>query len=169
MGDYSTRCVVDTSIIIDLHIAGIITHLFKLPYDFIAPDVIIAELLEPDGALLIELGVRQETLEGDQIIEVLQLRRDFNRPSVNDLFALVLARALKAILLTNDRSLRIAAEHKGMIAHGILWILDEMVRLEVISPPEAADALRTMLEKGSRLPLDECNKRLQKWQSSPST
>jgi predicted nucleic acid-binding protein len=166
MVDYPSSCVVDTSLIIDLYVSKIITHLFKLPYNFIAPDVIIAELHEPGGPLLIKLGLKQGELEGDQIIEILRLRTEYNRPSVNDLFALVLARTLKAILLTNDRSLRKAAEQQGVVTHGTLWVLDEMVRLEIISPSQAADALRTMFEKGSRLPLDECNKRLQKWLSS---
>ena len=163
MVDYLSRCVVDTSIIIDLHIGKIMTHFFKLPYHFIAPDVIIAELHEPSGTLLLELGLQQGELTSDQIVEVLQLRKQYNRPSVNDLFALVLAQVLKATLLTNDGGLRKVADQQGITTHGTLWVLDEMVRLMIITPLEAAVALRTMFEKGSRLPLDECNKRLQKW------
>ena len=163
MVDYLSRCVVDTSILIDLHIGKLLTHFFKLPYQFIAPDVIMAELHEPSGTLLIELGLQQGELTGDQVVEVLQLRKRYSRPSVNDLFALVLAQALEATLLTNDGSLRKVADQQGITTHGSLWALDEMVRLRIISPIQAADALRTMFEKGSRLPLDECNKRLKKW------
>lgn len=161
--DYLSRCVVDTSLLIDMYIGELLTHFFKLPYHFIAPDVIIAELHEPSGTLLIELGLQQGELTGDQIVEVLQLRKQYGRPSVNDLFALILAQALEATLLTNDGSLRKVADQQGITTHGTLWILDEMVRLTIISPIQAADALRTMFEKGSRLPLDECNKRLKKW------
>ena len=163
MVDYLSRCVVDTSILIDLHIGKVMVQFFQLPYHFIAPDVIIAELHEPSGTLLLELGLQQEELTGDQIVEVLQLRKQYNRPSVNDLFALILAKILEATLLTNDGSLRKVAQQQGITTHGTLWVLDEMVRLMIISPLQAADALRTMFEKGSRLPLDECNKRLQKW------
>ena len=163
MVDYLSKCVVDTSILIDMHIGKIMVHFFKLPYHFIAPDVIIAELHEPNGTLLLKLGLEQGELTGDQIIEVLQLRKQYNRPSVNDLFALVLAKVLEATLLTNDGSLRKVAEQQGITTHGTLWVLDEIVRLTIITSFQAADALRTMFEKGSRLPIDEYNKRLQKW------
>ena len=63
---------------------------------------------------------------------------------------------LGASLLTGDRHLRAAAEQEGVPVHGTLWLLDEMVRLAVVSPRLAAQALERMLERGSRLPLDEC-------------
>ena len=37
----------------------------------------------------------------------------------------------------------------------------EMVRLEVIAPPQAAQALERMLARGSRLPRAGCQRRLQ--------
>ena len=120
--DYLSKCVVDTSIIIDLHIGKILALFFKLPYHFIAPDVIIAELHAPNGTLLLELGLEQGELTGNQIIEVLQLRKQHNRPSVNDLFALVLAKTHKATLLTNDGSLRKVAQQQGIPTHGTLWV-----------------------------------------------
>src|SRR5450755_5062867 len=47
---------------------------------------------------------------------------------------------------------------------GTLWILDEMVRLEIISSVQAMATLKSMCEQGSRLPQDECDRRLQSWQ-----
>ena len=50
-----------------------------------------------------------------------------------------------------------------MPVHGTLWLLDEMVRLAVVPPRLAAQALERMLEHGSRLPLNECQERLERW------
>jgi len=155
--------VVDTSLLIDLYIGRILAEFFKLPYSFVAPDVIIAELQEPEGKVLMELGLQQDELAGSQILEVVQLRAQYRHPSVNDLFAFVLARSLGVTLLTNDGNLRKVALQEGVSVHGTLWTLDEMVRLKIISPLRAADALRLMCERGSRLPQDECNKRLAGW------
>lgn len=163
MADYLSKCVVDTSLLIDMYIGRIMVEFFKLPYSFVAPDVIIAELQEPDGKTLVEFGLQQGELTGSQILEVLQLRAQYRQPSVNDLFALVLARVLSATLLTSDGNLRKVAHQAGVPIHGTLWVLDEMVQLKIISQFRAADALKLMCERGSRLPQDECDKRLKKW------
>lgn len=163
MADYLSTYVVDTSILIDMHIGKTIPQLFTLPYIFVAPDVIIAELHEPDSASLLKLGLQQKDLTGEQVKEVIRLRKQYRKPSVNDLFALVLARILAAPLLTNDGSLRKAAIQEKIPVHGTLWILDEMVERKIISHHEAAAALKRMCKQGSSLPQDECDKRLAQW------
>jgi predicted nucleic acid-binding protein len=163
MADYQSTHVVDTSILIDLHIGSIIVQFFQLPYTFVTPDVILAELLEPRGDFLVSLGLEQKELASEQVVEVFQLRSFYRKPSVNDLFALVLARLLKASLLTNDKHLRKAASQEEIACHGSLWVLDEMVERNIILLSEATEALKCMCEKGSRLPLDEYNKRLKQW------
>jgi len=44
-------------------------------------------------------------------------------------------------------------------------VLDEMVRLGMVAPMQAAQALEHMLERGSRLPQTECQKRLRQWRA----
>jgi uncharacterized protein YacL len=102
MAESRSTCVLDTSLIIDTYVGKIIVEFFQLPYRFVAPDVIIAELQEPDSRMVMELGLQQVELAGSHILEVLQLRAQYRQPSVNDLFALVLAQVLSATLLTSD-------------------------------------------------------------------
>jgi len=156
-------CVVDANILIDLHIGGLLREVFALPLRLVAPDVIIAELDEPDGKGLMAYGLGSETLPGEQVLEVVALRARHRQVSANDLFALVLARALKATLLTGDGHLRKVAEQEGVEVHGTLWVLDEMVRLGVVAPAGAAEALERMLAQGRRLPEVECRRRLREW------
>jgi predicted nucleic acid-binding protein len=166
MVDSLLKCVVDTSLLIDLHGGKIIIKLFELPYSFIAPDVIIAEVLTLDTKTLIRYGLQKSELAGEQILKVLQLKAQHRHPSVNDLFALVTAQSMNAVLLTGDRNLRKVAELYNVPVHGTLWILDEMVRLEIISSVQAMATLKLMCEQGSRLPQDECNRRLRSWQGN---
>ena len=91
---------------------------------------------------------------------VLDLAERYVRPSRQDLFALVLARETKAVLLTGDGSLREAAEREGVQVHGTIWLLDLMVDHEVIDRQERAASLKHMIESGSRLPWEEIKARL---------
>jgi predicted nucleic acid-binding protein len=165
MQDSPPLCIVDANILIDLHVGGLLQELFRLPFRLAAPDVIIAELDEPDGEALVEYGLESIELVGEQVLEVAELLSRYRSVSTSDLFALVLARTHKATLLTGDRHLTEMATQEGVAVHGILWVLDEMVRLGVVSPVQAAQALRQMLKQGSRLPQTECQKRLRRWRT----
>lgn len=157
-------CVTDTNIWIDLHCGQLVAQIFELPYKFIAPDVIIAELDDPPGQSLVSLGLRQYRFSGEQVAQVQSLMTKYRGLSPKDLFALVLAKELKGILLTGDRLLRKAAEAEGITVHGTLWVLDTLVTRGIILPREAAAALRRMLSSGRRLPKQECQARLKRWE-----
>ena len=165
MPDSPSLCVVDANILIDLHIGGLLRESLRLPFRLVAPDVVIAELHEPDGNVLAAHGLESKELSGAQVLEVASLLGRHRSVSTNDLFALVLARTLGATLLTGDRHLAQVASLERVPVHGILWLLDEMVRLAVVTPFRAAQALEQMLTQGSRLPRTECQQRLQRWGS----
>lgn len=155
--------VVDANVLIDLHIGELLEEFFRLPFQLLAPDVIITELQDPDGKKLLEYGLQSRELSGEQVMEVASLAATHRRVSANDLFALVLAGTLKAPLLTGDRYLARVAGRAGVVVHGTLWILDQLVRLEVIAPARAGAGLRRMLARGTRLPQVECQRRLKRW------
>ncbi|MHB0878727.1 MAG: hypothetical protein ACYC5O_22030 [Anaerolineae bacterium] len=89
----------------------------------------------------------------------------YRKPSFEDLSALCLARSLGVLLVTNDNDLRRAASEMGVTCHGTLWLLDELVLHGICEVPEAASALKLILEKGSRLPRAECGARLRRWRT----
>ena len=155
--------VTDTNIWFDLENGGILADVFGLPYQFLIPDVAIGELIHPRWETLHVLGLEANELPGEQVIELAQLRLLHKSLSNTDLAAFLLARLLKAILLTGDWRLTKLASTNGLTAHGILWVLDEMVRFQIITPVQAASSLKRILSQGARLPEDECNKRLSFW------
>jgi len=160
MVTYPLLCVVDANILIDLHAGDLLYEFFLLSLQLVAPDVIIAELQEPNGNDLVECGLQSKELSGAQVLEVFQLRTRYRQVSANDLFALVLARTLTATLLTGDRHLTQVAKRERVPTHGTLWVLDELVRLELAPSPRIARALERMLARGRRLPRAECQERL---------
>ncbi len=97
------------------------------------------------------------------MLEVQELLKYHANIAANDLFALVLASSTGLPLLTGDNRLRKLADRHNVIVHGTIWILDEMVKQGVLKPIEASQSLRAMLDKGSRLPLTECQERFRLW------
>jgi hypothetical protein len=163
MPDSRPVYVLDANILIDLHVGGLIEDLFRLPFRLVTPDVIVAELWEPDGETLMKYGLEKEELSSAEVQKIVSLRDKYLHVSVNDLFALVLARALQATLVTGDRHLSEAATGERVPVHGTLWVLDKLVGLRIVNRLDASKALNRMLAGGSRLPKVECQKRLREW------
>ena len=64
----------------------------------------------------------------------------------------------------NNSDFEDLAEAKNVKVCGILWILDELVRLNVTTPGETMNYLKYLMGKNKRLPLDECAKRMKAWE-----
>jgi hypothetical protein len=67
-------------------------------------------------------------------------------------------------LLTGDKTLRKRAEGEGINVSGILFVFDELVNHDIISPKVAATHLAELYETNVRLPKEEVAKRLEQWQ-----
>lgn len=57
-------CVVDANVLIDLYLSELLREFFNLSLDLVAPDVVIAELLQPDAEKVLSYGLRQAELSG---------------------------------------------------------------------------------------------------------
>lgn len=156
-------CVLDTSICVDLWNGGILELVMRLPHKFLLPDVIAEECEEPPGELLLSMGFTSVSLDAQEIELVTEYGSRFGQLSVKDCFALAYSKIHNHILLTGDKSLRIAAEKEQVHPHGVLWLLDEIVSKNILSGPEAIDALNKMRDTGSWLPAEECEKRIRRW------
>jgi len=88
------KLILDTSICIDLYHGKLLKAVLQLSYKFILPDVIIEELNEPSGELLLELGFSKEGTTGEETKDIFTLRNAYAGPSTNDLFALLLAKRM---------------------------------------------------------------------------
>lgn len=162
--DSRLTCVTDSNIWIDLHVADLIERAFLLPFDWVAPDVVVAELTEPPGQSLVQAGLHERELSGPQVQLVVTMAARYIRPSRVDLFALVLAKEIHAMLLTGDRALREAAEQEGVSVHGTLWLLDQIVEVyQLISGLQAWEALEAMRQARRRLPMSEVEERRRRW------
>ena len=157
-------CVADTNVLIDLH-RGCVLEVALRHFRFLIPDVIvIEELISPRGEDLVRWGYLQIVhFSAQEVREVITLRMKYSGPSTPDLFALLLAQSRNLILLTGDAHLRRAASQEGVEVHGVLWVLDRMVEVQVLTPARAVRTLQRMLSSGARLPRKACQERFRRW------
>ena len=69
----------------------------------------------------------------------------------------------EAIVLSGDRKLRTFCLNKNIDVKGILWLFDNFIEKNLISKAEAAKKLEHLLSFNDRLPMDECQRRIQLW------
>jgi predicted nucleic acid-binding protein len=156
--------VTDASILFDAVKGGILHEMFQLPFTFVTSDFITdRELKNPPFSEFKSEGLIKEELSGSQINAMSQIRTSHKNLSIYDISAFILARDHGITLLTGDNALREYAEASGIQVHGILWILDELVRNKIITQKDAAIALQEMLDHECRLPKKECDARFAQW------
>lgn len=146
-------CIIisDASCLIDLRKASLLEALLKLPYKITIPDVIFStELVKFSTAQkqgLINAGMKTLTLSGEGVERVVTISNQNPRLSINDCFAYVHAENTEnSILLTSDARLRKLAEDSFLEVHGVLWVLDEMHKYNIVKGALLASILEKLAQ-----------------------
>ena len=155
----------DANIIIDIVVGELQTTMFALDYEFGTPDILYAEELEEQHSEIVDAGLVLFELKPDAInyANTLYQQNLISKVSVNDCIALALAQQESCALLTGDAKLKQLAIIEDVSVRGTLWLVDEMFKSNLISVKEAEIAYQKMLDDGSRLPVDEIKKQLDRF------
>lgn len=157
--------VSDTSVLIDLECGQLLEPCFRLPFEFVVPDLLYKrELAGFGGERLIEQGLRIEELTNDELSAVQALRGVNIKLSVADAYAYVLASSRSWTLLTGDGELRELAHAQSLPFHGVLWVLDRLFEAKVLAASNLADGLGAIAaHPRCRLPTAEIQVRLSRY------
>jgi hypothetical protein len=162
-----SQLVADTSALIGIRPGPLLVRALHLPYEWLIPDVVDGELKSPTSLqiknTLRACGCQTRPLNSRQVRRGEHLITLYPRASRIDIFALVMAHSLGAILLTGDNALRAAAVQEGVVVHGLIWLLDELVDGGALPPLVAVAELRQIVATGTWLPKDEVSERLRRW------
>ncbi|WP_281687308.1 PIN domain-containing protein [Pseudomonas citronellolis] len=151
----------DANILIDLEEGQLLEELFHLPYQFSVPDILFAEELEAQHAHLLDRGLRLSELNSASMVYAMALTARVSGPSRNDCFALALARQERCPLLSGDQALRSAAEVENVEVKGTLWVMEELIRHQIISVAVARASYERMRANARRLPWEQALRRLE--------
>jgi predicted nucleic acid-binding protein len=159
--------VQDASTLLNLLKCGLLLHAIEaLNLHVLTTDLVAAEIRSPreafdDAVRRTWVEVREST--GVQLLSLDKEKRTAKGMSLPDVSVVVLARTEKCPLFSSDGAIRAYAQKHGVAVYGELWILDQLVTCSRLSPTEAADCLRKMIEHGARLPKQEVATRLSRW------
>ena len=158
----------DASIIIDLIELELIEFLFKLDYLFITSDFIVNEISRIEQKSVLSEYINKQLIiadiPGEAMPDLFKLSTDFRELSIPDCSVLFLAKVHSAIVLTNDKPLRKAAQVLNMEYHGTLWILEQLVDTLLIQNQTAIEKLNVLIQMNPRLPKAECERLFLKWE-----
>lgn len=159
----------DANVLVDLEKAALLEVWFQLGIETHTSDFVVAELEEerqPNALAHIKSGqiVCHET-SGEELKALIGLRSGAGRGlSIEDCSVLyVVGSVAGSVLITGDGALRKVAEEMRIEVHGLLWIMDLLVKKRLLRPIVAAAKLEHLVETGSRLPAEACRKRIQDW------
>ena len=155
----------DTNIWIDFRNAGLLDALFDLPFQLCSTDFVLSELQDFDPQALLAKGLAVHGLDESATARLFGLMTAHNNSSLADVSCYLLAQETGHPLLTGDGRLRKQAAQDGLQVYGALWLLDQLVAHKVTAPEAAAEGLKSMLDRGARLPHAECQARLRDWQA----
>ena len=160
--------VIDASVLLHCEKASLLDEVFALPVTWLVVDLVAEELGHPAGEELADRGMVLVECSACELAQVRELRKrkTYKGCGFNDLSAFVFARSRGLLLVTADGALRKAAKSEGLRCHGTLWLLEQLISHEMISPLRAASALEAMIEHKARLPARDCQRLIEGWRRS---
>ncbi len=159
----------DTNIFIDLHSIGLLEEMCKLPYEIHTVDFVVSEIVEETQRIafeqLVSTGkIRVNSFSAEEVMEIVAEHSEVSgNLSIPDCSVCYYARKYQVPMLTGDRRLRKYAEAQAIEVHGILFLFDEMVKYNVITPDVAAAKLEKLMQLNVRLPKSEMSHRISLW------
>lgn len=153
----------DACALIDLLKAGLVEVWAKSGIEIHTTELALWEVADDATSLHQSGALHIVTMSAEELASLVTFKQSYSALSLEDCSVLRLASDLKVPLLTGDRDLRVIAERAGVKVHGMLWVLDQLVNGQFISPTEATHALSTLRGHGSRFPRDEVEARINLW------
>jgi hypothetical protein len=156
----------DSSVLMDLAVGGLLQATTALAFEFIIPDVMLAEeLLDLGGHTsddLLSFGFLSGELSNANHAFIL-MAEHAPALSLNDCFALAMAEERSCTLLTGDRRLREISRERSKVAEvrGTLWITRLLFETQTISNAELRNALESISHHPrTRLPKAELRRQI---------
>lgn len=156
--------ITDANIFIDLIYIGLCEELFEINLEIHTTIEVYDELNSKQQKFLDPYMANDFlTIHSEKEKNLTQTIQSKRNLSESDKSVLYLAIRLQAILLTGDNVLRKSSNQEKIEVHGIFWLLDKFLEQKLISKKAALKQLKHLMDYNSRLPLDECEKRISRW------
>jgi len=160
----------DANVLIDLVKLDLVSEFASLPYELYTTDFVLNEINEEQlnevSQIInnkLHLIVTSETADYEGISNLLVISSGL---SFEDCSVWYYSKKMNGILVTGDGKLRKTARKDGIEVRGTIFILDELLRQQLISFPIARAKIRLLYELNSRLPEEALTKRIEAWRNN---
>jgi predicted nucleic acid-binding protein len=159
----------DASILIDLAHLEILSVFSNLNFKLFTTDFILEELNRTQRELVDKLVISKEliVIETNEVKDysgINDLLEQTNGLSFEDCSVWYYSKKMNCTLLTGDAKLRRHAERDNIEVRGIIFIFDEIVKQNLLTPAEAALKIDRLKQINPRLPKNELDKRIRNWE-----
>jgi predicted nucleic acid-binding protein len=155
--------ITDVSVFFDLFYVQVLPEFFALDLSIHTTNFVYNEIIKEEQIEEFSLFERTKklhiikiTAEEEAEIRALELAR--SNKSFPDRTVLWKARQLQCPLLTCDNKLRKEAEAQGILVHGSIWVVLQLVEGNILTKEAGAKVLEKMKQVNTRLPHDEIDK-----------
>jgi predicted nucleic acid-binding protein len=157
--------ITDTNVLFDIIKVGALPEFFSLDFDICTTVFVIDEIKPSLQREQVETFIRSKQLtvfdfSGEDIEGIVNfdILRDLKR--FTDKSVIWKSVELKCPMLTGDKKMREVAEKLGIEVHGSIWVIDELIRNQLISPAKTVGLLELLIATNSWLPRNEIEKEL---------
>jgi len=149
--------VSDANILINLSKMRLIESFLRADYSVHVPDLVWFEIGSSESSEFTELLHSPQVLicefDGVELETIVRMKSRFKTLSLADCSCLRLTQREGARLSTGDKALtREARDKLGLVVHGLLWPIQEMMSGGNLSPDEAAGSLARLQGLNPRSP-----------------
>ena len=161
----------DANIIFDLLSVSLLEAFFALPCEICTTDLVISEITRPEQLKTVQKIIKSKKLgvvsfNAIDFSQVISLHTNCtNNASIADCSVWYYAKKVDGRLLTGDGKLRSVAQKDGVKVSGVLYLFDNFVEYNILSPQEAAENLESLMNLNMRLPKSECESRIKFWRN----
>lgn len=131
-----TILIKDACILFDLLDLELLADFYRLHVTVITTPEVISEIEDPEQLEQIQPYIDSGQLQVDRngVLANMILITDGNPGlSLTDASVLEAATRLQAMILSSDGSLRRVSQQKGITVRGMLWVLEELYRKEILT------------------------------------
>jgi len=159
--------ITDTNVFISLIRVELLDRLFLIGYEIHTTQHVLGELTDWQRTLAdkyVEIGsLIVHHFTAQEVLEIANLEISKGLSYVDKGLFYYNSKNEKYLLLTSDKLLKKISKKGGIDVHGILWLMDSFLALNVATKAELLIGLTVLTQHYHRLPKEECEKRVLLW------
>lgn len=153
--------ITDANIFIDLYELGLLESFFHLPFD-IHTTTFILEELDTECSLLIQKHSSVLYISSEEKVEIENIAwaSGFSFPDKSILY---LAKRDNMMVFTGEKKMTSWCQNHGLRSHGILFVLEQFIIANILTPSATADKLTALMTINQWLPVEICLELIERW------